>query len=438
MNQESPLTNNHDRGLALRAAIYVAVLPWVVVCLWKTRDGPAIYAAGVLLLGAAAWALSRLSRGWLRSRAFRVGELVLWNLVLAFVTLEAGVRLYIAFGQPPAWLTPAPDTVLYRLDPSREWLGRPPNSRGFYDEEFVHHKRPGVTRVVALGDSYSVGTVPYAENYLTLVDAALGDSVEILNFGVVHTEVPHYLEILKAEAVRFDPDLVLVGIYIGNDVHRAPPSGFFSRAGSRALTSARVANVVLRHGEPYRQANTLDGLFEFRPDGTRVEKPGMTVERHYRREWKHLRRIFRPPYDRRTRNSWRDTLAAIDALVRFCRGRSIPIVATLAPDEIQVSPDLFREVLARYDAEPDDFDLAYPNHRLRAQFESLGVPVLDFTEALSDAQREVPTYHLRVVHWNRRGNAVAAEQLAPWLSEQLATNVGGHAGRPAAPVARSR
>ncbi len=186
MNQGfPPLTDNLDRGRALRVAVYVAVLPWVIVCLWKTRDGAAIYAAGVLLFGAVAWMLSRLSPGWLRSRAFRAGELVLWNLVLAFVTLEAGVRLYIAFGQPPAWPTPEPDTVLYRLDPSREWLGRPPNSRGFYDEEFVEHKRPGVTRVVALGDSYSVGTVPYAENYLTFVDEALGDSVEIFNLGVV-------------------------------------------------------------------------------------------------------------------------------------------------------------------------------------------------------------------------------------------------------------
>jgi lysophospholipase L1-like esterase len=414
------------------------VLPWVVVCLWKTRDGPAIYAAGVLLFGAIAWALSRLSPGWRRGRAFRVAEFVLWNLVLVFVTLEAGVRLYLAFGQPPAWLTPEPDTVLYRLDPSREWLGSPPNSRGFYDEEFVTQRRPGVTRVVALGDSYSVGTVPYTANYLTLVDEALRDEVEILNFGVVHTEVPHYLEILKTEAAPLDPDLVLVGIYIGNDIHRAPPSGFFSRAGSRALTSARVASVVLKHGEPYRQASTLDGLFEFRPDGTRVEKPGMTVERHHRREWKHLQRIFRPPYDRRTRNAWRDTLAAIEALVRFCRERSIPIVATLAPDEIQVSPDLFREVLARYDAEPGDFDLRYPNRRLREKLEALGVPVLDFTEALADAHHEAPTYHLRVVHWNRRGNAVAAEQLAPWLAEQLPANVEGHAGRPAAPLARSR
>ena len=417
------MTDHLDRGLALRVAIYVAVLPWVIVCLWKTRNGPAIYAAGVLLFGAVAWAVPRFSPGWLRSRAFRVGELVLWNLVLALVTLEAGVRLYIAFGDSPAWLTPEPDTVLYRLDPSREWLGRPPNSRGFYDEEFVEQRRPGVTRVVALGDSYAVGEVPYAENYLTLTDAALGASVEILNFGVVDTEVPHYLEILKTEAVAHDPDLVLAGIYIGNDIHRAPPSGFFSRSGSRAFTSARIMYIVWKSGQPYRMARPLDWLYEFRPDGTRAEKPGMSVEHHHHIEWKHLRYIFRPPYDRRTRNAWRDTLAAVDALVSFCRERSIPIVATLAPDEVQVWPDLYRAVLARYDAEPGDFDLAYPNRQLRAKLESLGVPVLDFTEALSDAQREAPTYHLRGVHWNRRGNAVAAEQLTPWLSEQLGATV---------------
>ena len=51
------MTDHLGRGLALRVAIYVAVLPWVIVCLWKTRNGPAIYAAGVLLFGAVAWAV---------------------------------------------------------------------------------------------------------------------------------------------------------------------------------------------------------------------------------------------------------------------------------------------------------------------------------------------------------------------------------------------
>jgi hypothetical protein len=161
------------------------------------------------------------------------------------------------------------------------------------------------------------------------------------------------------------------------------------------------------------------GVLRFEPDGTRVELPVMSVEKHLSREWKHLERIFRPPQSRRMKRAWHDTERALGEIVDACRERNIPVVATLAPDEIQVVPSLLGTVTAHYGADPSEFDLDYPGRRLQARLEELGVPVLDLTDPLRQAERGGSTYHLRAVHWNRRGNEAAARAVAPWLREQI-------------------
>jgi hypothetical protein len=75
--------------------------------------------------------------------------------------------------------------------------------------------------------------------------------------------VPEYREILEREALRFDPDVVLVGIYIGNDIRTDSPRGFFSSHGSRLLTAARVLWSVARSDSAYGTSRTLDGMYRF-------------------------------------------------------------------------------------------------------------------------------------------------------------------------------
>jgi hypothetical protein len=119
------------------------------------------------------------------------------------------------------------------------------------------------------------------------------------------------------------------------------------------------------------------------------------------------------------KRAWADTEAALEDLVGICQERGIPVVATVAPDEIQVVPELLETVTSHYRADPSRFDLEYPNRRVAALLERLGVPVLDFTDPLRRAERVAPTYHPRAVHWNRHGNAAVARALAPWLRDRV-------------------
>jgi hypothetical protein len=374
-----------------------------------------LVALGLLLV----WGLRRRSPAWLRSAAVRIADVVCFNLIVALLAIEFGLRVWIAIGSPPAWLSSLPDTVRYRLDTSRTYFGTTPNSGGFYDEEWTLRPAEGVRRVAVLGDSYTVGMVPFPDNYVTIADEALGPSIELLNLGIVHTAVPEYLEVLRTEALRLAPELVVLGFYIGNDIHEDWATGLFSESGSKALHALRVLALVSRSSEPYETLFSMDSMIREEPDGTRTELPMMTVEKHAEREWKHLDTLFRDPPNHRTSAAWHDTERAIRLFVETCRNEHVPVVATIAPDEIQVVPALFERVVRENGALPSDFDLEYPNRRLAALFAELGVPVLDFLPALREAEASGSTYHLRAVHWNRHGNAVAAAALADFLRAQL-------------------
>src|SRR5436309_13471021 len=94
------------------------------------------------------------------------------------------------------------------------------NSRGFKDVEFKPQKEANTYRILALGDSFAFGVVPYQHNYLTLLKQQLNSSdrhIEVLNMGIPGIGPQHYLALFVNEGLQLQPDMVLVSFFIGND-----------------------------------------------------------------------------------------------------------------------------------------------------------------------------------------------------------------------------
>ena len=87
------------------------------------------------------------------------------------------------------------------------------NSRGFRGKEFSDQKRPGVVRVITLGESSTFGfyarddeTYPH---YLEqLLNAQCGRAFEVINFGIPHLRSNHVLSLFLSEALALQPDVV--------------------------------------------------------------------------------------------------------------------------------------------------------------------------------------------------------------------------------------
>ena len=94
------------------------------------------------------------------------------------------------------------------------------NTRGIRGaQEIPYEKRPGLTRIVVLGDSFTFGEEvgddeTYAHHLQTLIPNA-----EVLNLGVHGYGHDQMLLYLKEEGLKYHPDLVLLG-FMPDDMER--------------------------------------------------------------------------------------------------------------------------------------------------------------------------------------------------------------------------
>jgi lysophospholipase L1-like esterase len=175
------------------------------------------------------------------------------STVLAVLLLELVMRVYLfgadglsyakmrslhSLGRSGLIRASEHQDILYELEPNLDtfYKCRPfvTDSRGLRDRAYAVAKPPNTFRVAVLGDSFTMGSgVSLEETYHAFLEARLereapGRRYEFINFGVSGYYLSQYLAVLRHKALAYDPDLVLVGFFAGNDM-RVPPADKFSR-----------------------------------------------------------------------------------------------------------------------------------------------------------------------------------------------------------------
>ena len=92
------------------------------------------------------------------------------------------------------------------------------NSLGFYGPDFEIQKKPGVFRIVCLGDSCThFGPVTYADMLRVYLDETAPGKFEVINAGVIGYTSFQGRRLLESEVMKWSPDLVTV--YFGWNDH---------------------------------------------------------------------------------------------------------------------------------------------------------------------------------------------------------------------------
>lgn len=97
------------------------------------------------------------------------------------------------------------------------------NSLGYRGKEFIPDKPAGTFRILALGDSFTLGLGQIQEPWPEVVEKILNQKnnipFEVINAGFHDGYSPDsYYAYLKAEGLKLNPDLVIIGLYLQNDV----------------------------------------------------------------------------------------------------------------------------------------------------------------------------------------------------------------------------
>jgi hypothetical protein len=339
----------------------------------------------------------------------RAGRFLL-VLLISFVFGEVALRL--VHRVYPTFVYYDDSYNRFRGKPGSEFRGYPLNELGFNDVTFEREKGDRF-RIVALGDSFAFGFVPYPDNYLTLLEHVLGRGhtpVDVLNMGIPRTGPVEQLALLLREGLSFDPDLVLISFFVGNDfldVRRAIRKDKSLADRSYVLSLLRYAVMVRPRVEPsqiYGQREYQDGAPTF---GERAFLE--IVARRavvFRTDWAEFSEAFDL------------TVATLQEIRRVCDQHGVDLSVVLIPEEVQLDPTLQESLIAgfaQYRRENTDFER--PNRLLGQRLRELGFDVLDLYPPFAEGTTSQRLYKPRDTHWNIAGNRLAAREIGRHLVE---------------------
>jgi hypothetical protein len=297
------------------------------------------------------------------------------------------------------------------------------NSHGYRGDDFAIAKS-GRFRILAIGDSFTFGYgCAGHQAYPSVLEACLAEAlgagrVEVINAGFAACNYPDtYYLYLKERGVDLDPDLILVGVFVGNDL-------------DHDLVHEHVWPRVDDAGLPLRIENTLfhveDGYWESRRPLLRYRLPIVrnshlaqlvvsALKRARRRNQTPTsfnRWMYRRHYADRTDAAVDRVVSLLSAMATLAAERSVPILCVIIPAREQVYPERYE--FSRYPFMAGH-DLEKPQRILRRRLADEGIQWLDLLPAMRAASEDAALYYEVDQHWNGRGHEVAGRAIADSL-----------------------
>ena len=120
---------------------------------------------------------------------------------------------------------------LYQYDPDLGFRVRPyingNNQFGFNDRDYPLETEPGKFRLLVVSDSFNWAGGK-DRNYTALLEKKFDNyygqnQVEVINVGYPGTHTGEQLAMLKKYGLQYNPNLVVLGFFVGNDFRDADP-----------------------------------------------------------------------------------------------------------------------------------------------------------------------------------------------------------------------
>lgn len=306
------------------------------------------------------------------------------------------------------------------------------NQHGLRDEEIPYEKPAGGFRVLALGDSFlAAAHVPLEQAMTKILQGELRDTlaprpVDVVNAGVAGYGTAQEYLYLDTEGYKYSPDLVLVVVFLGNDLNDNIRSadGRWDRPVFKINGDGRLEQVSWPEAPNFRRSGLEDFLvrnstvYNFIASGVfrKVEQgqqPTGETGRDPGQDFQIYQRDLPQKYER----SWEVT----EALLRAIADRAAQIGArTLvvgAPSFRQLDPERFNEMLRTEGLDPRKYDIELPNRLLRTAAERQQLPYLDLLPALraGAAAGIGDMFYPKNTHWAPAGQRTVARALFDYL-----------------------
>ena len=255
--------------------------------------------------------------------------------------------------------------------------------------------------------------VPYEYNYLTLIESQLkmeGYTAEVFNMGIPGIGPKEYLSLFVNEGLSFQPDMVLLSFFIGNDFDKRNKPKFYEHS---YIGSFLLYILNLR---PKYEGTIIHGNNRYCDDCPNFD-PEKYLELEYHRSFIYL-------VDNKSFFKRLDTaLHYLNEIRSICKKQGIELVVILIPDELQINEELQRKIKETYypSIEKSGWDITLPNRALANKLNALGIDNIDLYKYFADRTNQ-QLFRPRDTHWNIAGNKLAANIIQKNIRNYISHN----------------
>lgn len=330
----------------------------------------------------------------------------------------------------------------YQYDPEFGFRVRPyangSNRFGFNDrDDYPIHKPKENFRILVVGDSFGwVGKLD--RNYTALLENKFEEyygehRVDVINTGYPTTHSGEQLLMLKRYGLQYNPDLVFLGFFCGNDFVEAHPyrkriivnTTFFDidRRYERTLFGYpivkksrlwyfikqryRILQEKIRvHFEdaPPASGSEEEKVFRF------SEETFFNIER-LRLDFCNIKAHQQGVYNMHINFVFKN----ISRMKELLEARHCQFVVGMFPDEFQINDDLVRQIFEYFDLEEQDYDLQFMQRLLKFRLDAENIPYVDLLRDFRREGRHTQLYFPQNTHWNDAGNELATQIIFQYL-----------------------
>jgi hypothetical protein len=312
------------------------------------------------------------------------------------------------------------------------------NSLGYRDREHDHTKPESTFRIAVLGDSYvEARQVPLEKTFWYRLGLHLeacqflnGEQVEMFSFGIGGYNTSQEYLTLQKDVQAFSPDLVLLAMFLGNDIEGNSSTLQNGSAWRMPAPTHRLVDGEFVLDDSFNRSVSRRLLYEM-VHRSRVFELVNEARRALRAQaWQssdlnHVELglssdIYIQPEPPEWREAWQVTKALLGKMNDLTRGMGARFVVTTIPRAIEVDPTGDRR--ERFEASIGVDDLLHPDERLARMGADLGFPIYPLTKELQVIAEAHGVYmhgfantQLGLGHLNEDGHRLVAELLATKL-----------------------
>lgn len=294
------------------------------------------------------------------------------------------------------------------------------NHFGFNDKDYSFQKPAGVYRIVVLGDSFNwIGG--RESNYVRFLQENFSKKmpnreIEVINAGYIGTHTGEQFSALKKYAMQYDPDLVVLGFFTGNDFIEANPE--------RIKIIVNGVEVNVKKGE-YLEFKNFPVIFKSRlfflmlhkvkfkiaipkdkKMGTFRKEVFLMLEKQ-RMSFYSIKNIKNGRFSENIDFVFKK----IREMKELLKTNGSDIFVVIIPDQFTVDKNLSEQIFEMHGLESDDYNLNYAQDILKEYLNQEEISFLDLTLRFKEKQKTKDLYLLHDTHWNRAGARTAANQL---------------------------